>query len=396
MADKELTKVRPTFVDKVSTAVIKGLLDDLLADNVLNDGEKESVLEENPARGDKARSLIDMVRMKGDQASRKMINHLKTRDPTLHTLLDLSTPQISVPSFPKEEQAQTTSSVLVPSTDAFKAAKLKKNIYPVIDKSMRSRLALIITNVEFDNKEMRRRGAEKDEQNMEMLLKSLGYKVIKHSNLSGQEIDKAVKEFSKHPDLSQTDSVFVVIMSHGKRDAILGTHWKESDPDEFPIENIYKHLNTQNCPALLNKPKVIIIQACRGAKGGSVLFRDGIESDVTPVQACDAEVRPCPPPHADEEDMEDDALRWVHKEKDFIALLSCTPDTVSYREPEKGSFLIQYIVDTFNTSAHEDHIEELFRQVMNCFEEFPSATKRQMPTKDRCTLTKLFYLFPGH
>lgn len=34
-------------------------------------------------------------------------------------------------------------------------------------------------------------------------------------------------------------------------------------------------------------------------------------------------------------------------------------------------------------------------QVMQRFEEFPSETKRQMPTKDRCTLTKRFYLFPG-
>lgn len=57
-------------------------------------------------------------------------------------------------------------------------------------------------------------------------------------------------------------------MSHGKFGAILGVHWQWSDPelsrDEFPIDNIYKHLNTQNCPALKDKPKVIIIQACRG------------------------------------------------------------------------------------------------------------------------------------
>ena len=66
----------------------------------------------------------------------------------------------------------------------------------------------------------------------------------------------------------ETDSVVLVIMSHGKLGAILGVDWKkdggERPDDEFPINNIYKHLGPQNCRALLNKPKIIIIQACRG------------------------------------------------------------------------------------------------------------------------------------
>ena len=85
-----------------------------------------------------------------------------------------------------------------------------------------------------------------------------------------QEIDDAVIKFSKHPKLKETDSVFVVIMSHGKPGAVLGVNYKDEEPDEFPIDNVYKHLDTKKCPALLNKPKIIIIQACRG--GDSHLF----------------------------------------------------------------------------------------------------------------------------
>lgn len=81
-----------------------------------------------------------------------------------------------------------------------------------------------------------------------------------------QEIDEAVIKFSKHPKLKETDSVMVVIMSHGKLGAVLGVNWtnETSGRDEFPIDNIYKHLGSEKCPALLNKPKIIIIQACRG------------------------------------------------------------------------------------------------------------------------------------
>uniref|UniRef100_A0A3B5LZP0 Caspase family p20 domain-containing protein n=1 Tax=Xiphophorus couchianus TaxID=32473 RepID=A0A3B5LZP0_9TELE len=215
-----------------------------------------------------------------------------------------------------------------------------------------SRVALLITNRNFANERLTRKGAEKDEENMEKLLRSLGYEVVKHNDLTAQ-----------HPKLRDTDSVFVVIMSHGKREFVLGVNHSEENKDEFPVDNIYRHLGPQECPALMNKPKIIIIQACRG--GGKIV---------------------------------DDAIRYVHKEKDFISLLSSTPDTVSYRREDLGSFLIQYIAEVFNTCSHEDDIDELFRKVRSEHVQtrFPDNTKRQMPTKDRCTLTKRFYLFPGH
>ncbi|XP_029928059.1 caspase-13-like [Myripristis murdjan] len=269
-------------------------------------------------------------------------------------------------------------------TEAKKQRQDDEDVYRVDEKSFRSRLALLIVNRDFDDPDMTRYGAEKDEQNMEHLLKELGYKVFKYTNLSGQEIDKAVKEFSQLPGLSQTDSVFVVIMSHGNLGVIHGIHWMKNNPDEFCIENIYKHLNSENCPALVNKPKVVIIQACRGKKDGSVFISDGDSA----IMASDCEPQP-----SQADDMVEDGFR-THKEKDFISLLSCTPDTVSYRRPQFGSLLIEYMADEFKKFCREDHIEELFRKVMKRFEKFPCVDKRQMPTKDRCTLTNRFYLFP--
>uniref|UniRef100_A0A3Q2CEC8 CARD domain-containing protein n=1 Tax=Cyprinodon variegatus TaxID=28743 RepID=A0A3Q2CEC8_CYPVA len=83
----ELSRVRGRFVEKVSKPLIKQLLDDLLEDRLLNDGETDSVLEDCSGKADMARCLIDMVRKKGDKASRRMIEHLEKRDPTLHSEL---------------------------------------------------------------------------------------------------------------------------------------------------------------------------------------------------------------------------------------------------------------------------------------------------------------------
>ena len=47
-------------------------------------------------------------------------------------------------------------------------------------------MALLITNIEFKNKDMNRDGADKDEDNMEDLLIDLGYEVVKYTNLTGK------------------------------------------------------------------------------------------------------------------------------------------------------------------------------------------------------------------
>nr|ARI72010.1 caspase 1 [Paralichthys olivaceus] len=380
MADK-LAKMRRKFVDKVTIAVLNQLLDDILEDRIVNDGEKDSILEENSSRENKARCLIDTVKKKGDIACMKMIAHLQSRDPTLFSELGLScSPPAPPAAGPRNIQEEGWSTTHIPTTEAFWRQKQNnKDIYPVTINNIGSRVALLITNIKFKLDKLVRHGAEKDELNTEKLLTDLGYEVVKHTNLTAKAIDDAVIKFSKHPKLRETDSVMVVIMSHGKRGTILGVDWKprtdDEEMDEFSIDNIYKHLGSENCPALLNKPKILIIQACRGEQRGHVLVSDD-------------------PAVCDDDDKED-CLRIAHKEKDFISLLSCTPDTVSYRNLNLGSYLILFIVDVFNTVACEDDIEELFRKVMQRFEDYCLDNKRQMPTKDRCTLTKHFYFYPG-
>lgn len=379
--------MRTNFVMKVSKDLIRQLLDDLLEDRIVNEGETDSILEENPSRADKARSLIDVVRRKGNIASTKLIAHIQSRDPTLYSELGLSCQPSPPAAELKKEQQQSTA--LIPTTDSFWRNKLSDgHVYPVTKESLRNRVALLITNMEFTVKTLNRRGAAKDEENMEKLLKSLGYEVVKHRNLTAQGINAALIEFSQHPKLKETDSVMVVIMSHGKLGVIHGVEWKEETPDEFPINNIYTHLGSKKCPALLNKPKIIIIQACRGEERGEVLICDGANL------LCD-QLQLDQPLCAGGENIEEDNVQIAHKEKDSISFLSCTPDTVSYRDPVKGSLLIQYLVEEFNKYSHEDDIEELFRRVMQRFEDLSILNKRQMPTKDRCTLTKRFYLFPG-
>ncbi|XP_076735980.1 protein NLRC3-like isoform X1 [Maylandia zebra] len=89
LAEEELARVRSAFVWRVSTEILKQLLEALVSDGVLNELEKELILEKNPVRADKARCFIDTVRKKGDKASRTMIRYLQTIDLSLFSQLHL-------------------------------------------------------------------------------------------------------------------------------------------------------------------------------------------------------------------------------------------------------------------------------------------------------------------
>lgn len=94
----ELKRVRPNFVSRASKELLNQLLDDILLDGILNDDEKDSIIEDNNKRTDRARDLIDIVKRKGDEACWKFIAHLQKRDPTLHNELELSAPPPPPPS----------------------------------------------------------------------------------------------------------------------------------------------------------------------------------------------------------------------------------------------------------------------------------------------------------
>ncbi|KAK2099406.1 Caspase-1 [Saguinus oedipus] len=138
-------------------------------------------------------------------------------------------------------------------------------IYPILDKSNRTHLALVICNDEFDSLS-KRMGAEVDIIGMAMLLQNLGYKVDVEGNLTASEMTTELEAFAHRPEHKTSDSTFLVFMSHGTREGICGKKYSKEVPDILQVDEVFKKLNTRNCPSLKDKSKVIIIQACRGGE----------------------------------------------------------------------------------------------------------------------------------
>ena len=79
---KKLKAVRGDFVDGISVANVHALLDRLLDRDVINDDEMSSV-RDIIGKKDKARMIIDMVKVKGDKSSSDMIDIVRQLDPNL-------------------------------------------------------------------------------------------------------------------------------------------------------------------------------------------------------------------------------------------------------------------------------------------------------------------------
>lgn len=369
LVDKELKQ----FIWHLCNGVIQGT--DPIPKAKLQNPEREDVVDcmVQYYDDDAGKIAVQALRkMKQNELAKKLELKLKVPQPVKEDTIDGPEP---MDLQPIQADWQRPNSITTCSQQ-FKNTLLKQNANDVYIPTSRSQMkgsALLITNIKFDYISYRK-GAEKDEANMDWLLTALGYRVEKHRDLSGNAIKTAVEDFSKRHEHKDSDSTFVVIMSHGNRiqnkDAIIGVHYHEDKhpTDYFFVEDIFTHLNSENCPALIDKPKVILIQACRGNHEGGVYVHDSVpESD-----------------------------SWVHKEKDFVCFMSTIPGVKAYRSRDDGSFFISYIVDELSKSAHKDDIMELFRKVGSRMEKDPQFTgwKKILPCFERTTLVKKFYLFP--
>ncbi|XP_055970792.1 caspase-1-like [Sorex fumeus] len=385
MADKILRQKSHTFILSVSKITLYGLLDQLFAKEVLNLEERNLVIGGNTTSMEMARELIHNILLKGPDACQIFIDYICEQDTSLAKTLGLSLASLMVQVTDDIKSCEPETTLKLCSLDFVQEMQQQKVseccIYPIKEKSgQRTRLALIICNMEFEHLP-KRTGADIDVKGMRKLLQDLGYSVEVKENLTSSDMVMELKAFAARPEHVSSDSTFVVFMSHGLREGICGKRHSETSPDILDVDQIFRSLNTPNCPNLRDKPKVIIIQACRGGREGATWVKDSAEEDSGNSRLT-------------LEDFEEDAIRKVHEEKDFIAFCSSTPNHYSWRSPEKGSLFITKLIEKLKEYACSYHLEDIFREVRFSFE-LP-ATRLQMPTTERVTLTKPFYLFPGY
>lgn len=203
----------------------------------------------------------------------------------------------------------------------------------------------------------------------------LGFQTKRFDDLSSKSIRTRMKNLQK-TDHSKLSCMVVSILSHGENGNVYGT-----DGVLVPVEDITGYFSGSKCPSLVGKPKVFILQACRGKKfdyGTRLVETDGPD---------DAEVM--------EEDETDGGgyAAALPDEADFILAYATTPGYVSWRNSAFGTWFIKALTDVMYEQAHEEDFLSMLTEVnRKVAEEFESRGKnKQMPAPVTMLRYKLFF-----
>jgi len=167
-----------------------------------------------------------------------------------------------------------------------------------------------------------RKGASEDSKKLKDLADFLGYKYVEHRDLKKEEIKDVLKRAAEETDKETVGSCLIcAISSHGnENDEILTkcTSW-------VPLVDFVEPFSDTKCESLRGKPKVFIVQACRGDKEE----KDG--NYYTPSKM-------------------NNGINF----RDTVFAFSTIPDHVSVRNETTGSHYISNIVEAFKAGRNEE------------------------------------------
>ena len=181
-------------------------------------------------------------------------------------------------------------------------------------------LCIIISNLEFQDKNDNRYGGVFDEAELENVFVELSFDVHVKNDLKYNEImDTAVEYTSK--DHTDFDAFVMIVMTHGgDGDAIFGVNGKR-----IGVRDLMAEFKVAQCPSLENKPKIFIFQTCRCSPRFKEVPTDGQKRLKADVLCSDSTL----------------SLSVTPPEADFLLAFSTAPGYFSWRDEETGSIYIQ-------------------------------------------------------
>ena len=217
---------------------------------------------------------------------------------------------------------------------------------------------LVINNVQFPGRENPvRSGSDEDVERLVDLFRDFRFQIKERRNLERSDMMNLLTDTSEK-DFTKYDCFVCVILSHGAQNGIYGT-----DDQVITLEAITSLFRRDACPSLQGKPKIFLIQACRGTQRDRV----STESDSDPIFYS----KPSLP-----------------ADSDFLICFASAPGHESYREGSIGSWFICAVYKVFKEYAHKEHIMDMMLRVNNEVAGYLSlGGLKQMPC-EICMLTK--------
>ena len=231
----------------------------------------------------------------------------------------------------------------------------------------------IINNMDFSH-HSQRKGSEVDVKTLQSFFVDTVYwgdNFNVDDNLTVEEMKTKLKNIGRW-DFSKNGAFFLIILSHGSEYGVCGTDSNPNNPEN--VLNVEQHIlplfTNTNCPSLCEKPKVLIMQACRGD-----MDDDGfcVETDAVMTH---------PPVHF---------TRHIPNTSEYLLCYPCAPGYTSTRNTGYGSTFIRSLVYIFKEKYKDEDISRMLLRVnYNVAHQNNSLRIKQMPSHDN-RLTRLTY-----
>ncbi|KAM4604024.1 caspase-6-like [Polymixia lowei] len=186
-----------------------------------------------------------------------------------------------------------------------------------------------------------RYGTNADRFNLEKRFKDLNFEVQAYDNLKQDEVLSKISEASEanHVD---ADCFVCVFLSHGENDHVYAYDGK------INIQDITALFKGDKCRSLVGKPKIFILQACRGDKH---------DEPVTPMDVVDSEVK------TNQVVVDAGVVYTLPAGADFIMCYSVAEGYYSHRETINGSWYIQDLCEALRSFGDSLEFTELLTLV---------------------------------
>ncbi|CAH0403073.1 unnamed protein product [Chilo suppressalis] len=302
-------------------------------------------------------------------------------DSQLKSLPEINEP----PMYCAQEQSETKNEYELVRQEAGTVTSQKYNIKALKKGSTTYELenfeknAMLIFNHENILGYTRKRlGTDQDVKALKETFSKFNFEVTLENDLNKDEIMAALEKFSSQ-DFTDYGCVAVVVLTHGLKNGLI-----RAKDDAYSELEIINHFKVDKRPTLITKPKLVIIQACRGSesiKGVPV----GTEVQAKIRKDFDEKVEPYTLP----------------VEADMLIVHSSFIGKPAHRHESQGSWFIQSLCKQVNKLAptldFESILIEMKRDVAVDYHhkeynkrDLEFQTNKQMPVTTSTLIRKLY------
>ncbi|XP_062850818.1 caspase-6-like [Trichomycterus rosablanca] len=221
-----------------------------------------------------------------------------------------------------------------------------------------------------------RHGTNADRDGLVKRFTDLGFYVKAYTDRKREEILSIITK-AANEDHKDADCFVCVFLSHGENGHVYAYD------KQIEIQDVTALFRGDKCPSLVGKPKIFILQACRGDKH---------DDPVTPMDAVDSEM-------TNQVVVDAGVVHTLPAGADFIMCYSVAEGFYSHRETINGSWYVQDLCEMLHKFGSTLDFTELLtlvnrqvshRSIGNC-RDLSAIGKKQVPCFASMLTKKLYF-----